>query len=163
MASDEFLCARCARHTTTCCQNVDVFVTPADVRRIVDFSGRTDVAEFRPPDDPVYLQEDDDPLWMKHVFREDHSRRVLRRQPNGDCTFLGERGCMLPLETRPLVCRLYPYDYTAAGIRHELASGCPLELLPPGQRLIEALDMHLEDAQRWHRQLYEELALEEDA
>ena len=53
---------------------------------------------------------------------------MLKRQPDGDCTFLGEQGCVLPLETRPLICRLYPYDYSEQGIRDELAAGCPLEL-----------------------------------
>ena len=38
--------------------------------------------------------------------------------------------------------------------------GCPLELLPPQQGLIEALDMNVEDARRWHRQLYREIRLE---
>jgi hypothetical protein len=37
-----------------------------------------------------------------------------------------------------------------------------LELLPPGQGLIEALDMRLEDAHRWHQQLYAEIRLNKE-
>jgi Fe-S-cluster containining protein len=160
MSNDEFICVRCARHRLTCCQISEVYATPGDVDRITAHTGRDDFSEFRVPDDPYYLDQDDDPAWREHVFRPDSSRRVLKREANGNCTFLGPQGCTLPYETRPLVCRLYPYDYNEDGIRTELVEGCPLELLPPGQGLIEALDMRLEDARRWHRQLYAEIRLE---
>jgi hypothetical protein len=55
---------------------------------------------------------------------------------------------------------LYPYSYNEQGITNELSTGCPLELLRPGQGLIEALDMNLADARRWRDQLYEEIKLE---
>jgi Fe-S-cluster containining protein len=162
MDDNEFLCVRCARRRKTCCQISEVYATPGDVRRIAAHTGRDDFTEFRAPDNPEYLDQDDDPAWTEHVFRNGNSRRVLKRRPDGDCTFLGEQGCTLPYETRPLVCRLYPYEYTEAGIQDELADGCPLELLRPGQGLIEALDMNLEAARRWHRQLYTEIRLEPD-
>jgi Fe-S-cluster containining protein len=162
MSEDEFLCVRCARHYKTCCQRCEIYVTPNDVDRITQHAQRSDFFEYRVPHDPDYADQDDDPTWRDHVFRQDGTRRVLKRQDNGDCTFLGPRGCVLPLETRPLVCRLYPYDYTERGIEAELSEGCPLELLRPGQGLIEALDMNLVDAQRWRSQLYEEIRLEHD-
>ena len=157
MAELEFLCVRCARHMRTCCQTSEVYATPGDVQRIEEHTGQTDFTEFRTPDDTVYLEQDDDPEWREHVFRSDGTRRVLKRREGGDCTFLGEQGCVLPLETRPLICRLYPYDYTAAGLRDELARGCPMELLPEGQGLLQALDIQRQDALRWHRQLYSEI------
>jgi len=62
------------------------------------------------------------------------------------------------LEVRPLICRLYPLDYTEAGVFDDkLAKGCPLDLLRPGQNLLTALDMHRADADRWQRQLYQEI------
>lgn len=160
--TEEFLCVRCSRHMKTCCQTSEVYATPGDVRRIAEWTGRDDFTEFRVPSDPVYLEQDDDPTWARYVFREDNSRRVLKREESGDCTFLGEQGCRLPLETRPLICRMYPYDYNERGLRDELANGCPLELLRPGQELIEVLDMKLDDARRWHEQLYDEIRLEAD-
>jgi Fe-S-cluster containining protein len=160
MTQDEFLCVRCARHRKTCCQTSEVYATPGDVQRITEYTGKEDFTEFRAPANVLYLDQDDDPLWRDRVFREDHTRRVLKREENGDCTFLGEAGCVLPYEIRPLICRLYPYEYTEEGIADDLADGCPLELLPPGQGLIEALDMNIENARRWHRMLYEEIHLE---
>ena len=76
--------------------------------------------------------------------------------------FLGTAGCVLPLEVRPLVCRLYPFDYTEDGIKDELSGGCPLELLQPGQSLTEALEMNRTDAERWHAMLYTEVRRERD-
>ena len=157
MSNEEFLCARCARHMKTCCQTSEIYVTLGDVERIADHIGRRDFFHFRVVTDPVYLEEDDDPVWQEYVVREDNSRRVLKRMPDGDCSLLGPQGCTLPLDVRPLVCRLYPFHYDERGIRDEPASGCPLELLQPGQQLIETLQMKLDDAQRWHKQLYQEI------
>ena len=161
--SQDFLCVRCARHMKTCCQTSEVYVTVGDLQRISEFTGLSDFSEYRPADDPVYLEQDDDPIWRDNVFRADGTRRVLQRQEGGDCTFLGEQGCVLPLETRPLICRIYPFDYTADGLRERLARGCPTELLAEGQTLLEALDIKRSDAERWHQQLYREILSEGDA
>ena len=160
MSDEEFLCVRCARHMKTCCQKSEIYVTLGDVERISDHLGRDDIWHIKVATDRKYLEQDDDPVWRDNVIREDNSRRVLKRLPDGDCSLLGPQGCTLPLEVRPLVCRLYPYDYDAGGIRDDLTAGCPLELLRPGQELIETLGMKLEDARRWHKQLYEEILLE---
>lgn len=160
-AEDEPLCARCARAMkTTCCQQREIYLTPGDVRRINAHTGLLGFSTFEAAVNPDYLDQDDDPLWAECVFREDGTRRTLRRISGGNCMFLGPAGCMLPLEVRPLVCRLHPFDYTEEGIKDELASGCPLHLLKPDQGLIETLGMNLEDARRWHRQLYEEIRQE---
>jgi Fe-S-cluster containining protein len=155
--SEEFLCARCARHQQTCCQGTDIVVTLGDVGRIAAHIGRSDFTEYRGPANANYADQDDDPIWRDNVVRPDGTRRVVQQRPNGDCTFLGPVGCTLPLNVRPLICRLYPFDYTADGVRDELANGCPLELLKPGQQLLQVLDMHRADAERWHRQLYDEI------
>ena len=157
----ESLCARCARHTTTCCQQSDIYVTPGDVERIAAQVGRRDFYEFRLPGDPVYMQQDDDPIWPELVYKDaGGTRRLLKQEDNGDCHFLGERGCVLPGEVRPLICRLYPFDFNERGIVPALARGCPLELLPPGQSLLHALEMNYNQADAWRQQLYAELPLE---
>ena len=153
----DFLCARCARRQKTCCQGTEIHVTLGDVQRIADYSGAAEFFEFRAPQNPYYADQDDDPVWRDRVFQPDGTRRVLKHRTDGDCTFLGEQGCTLPLQVRPLVCRLYPFDYTADGLAATLAEGCPVELLPPGQKLLVALDMYESDAVAWHRQLYNEI------
>ncbi len=160
MGNEASLCSRCAQRGKTCCQICEIYVTPGDVQRIGAFVGHFAFFEFREPADPRYLDQDDDPEWARCVFRPDGSRRVLRRSSTGDCVFLGPMGCRLPWEVRPLVCRLYPVEYTASGLKPELADGCPLDLLPPGQDLLQALDMTWEKATLWHWQLYAEIRLE---
>jgi Fe-S-cluster containining protein len=155
--AEEFLCARCARHQRTCCQDSEIHVSLADVRRIQPFASREEFTEFRAPTDPVYDQRIEDPFWHQHVFRPDGTRRVLKQQRNGDCFFLGPAGCRLPAECRPIVCRLYPFDYTADGLMPRPASGCPLELLPPGSELLPALGMNSSEAERLRAQLYDEI------
>jgi Fe-S-cluster containining protein len=160
MSQDEHLCARCARHQQTCCQTPQVYVTLGDVRRIEAETGQTGFCEFRQPPDPGYTDQDDDPIWRDNAFQPDGTRRVLNKQVNGDCTFLGPAGCVLSTSARPLVCRLYPFDYTADGFRDEVVPGCPLELLRPGQELLPTLGMSRELAEPWRQQLYVELLVE---
>ncbi|MFH1034004.1 MAG: hypothetical protein V1806_05805 [Pseudomonadota bacterium] len=46
------------------------------------------------------------PLLLRTMPR---GRRLrLRLEENGDCCFLGHEGCRLPVQARPLYCRLYP-------------------------------------------------------
>lgn len=160
MNEGELLCARCAAQQQTCCQCRDVYVTLQDVQRIGALAGRVDFWEFRIPQNPDYLDAGDDPLWLERVVRVDCSRRVLKQQPNGDCHFLGQAGCCLPLEVRPLVCRLHPLEYDERGIKPSLAGECPWDLLLPERPKLSAVSLSKADAERWHRQLYEEVRQE---
>lgn len=155
--ADDFLCARCAKRQETCCQNTDIVLTDGDIERVSAHIGRRDFVEFRSAGKPEYLDQDDDPLWRDATFQPDGTRRVVKHRENGDCTFLGPVGCTLPYETRPLICRLYPFDYNESGVAEELATGCPRYLLPEGVGLAKALAMNRTDAERWHHQLYSEL------
>jgi uncharacterized protein len=151
------LCAKCAQHELTCCQGTEVFVTDGDVRRIATHVGKADFWEYRQPKDPVYtMHQPADPHWLRYTVRSDGTRPQLKHQRSGDCTFLTSTGCALPSEVRPLICRLYPHDYTEHGIVG-IVSGCPLYLLDQGQTLIGAIGIDAADAKRWHAQLYSEL------
>lgn len=124
------------------------------------FLGRDDFCEFKAPTDMGYYEQDDDPSWQAMVFRPDLTRRVLKRRPNGDCSFLAPAGCVLPMEVRPLVCRLYPYKYNDKGIQG-VDLRCPTELLGGKLNVLAALDMEdLATAKRWRDMLYEEIRLE---
>jgi len=160
MNEREPLCARCAAQQQTCCQCRDVYVTLQDVQRIGALAGRADFWELRVPRNPDYLDVGDDPLWLERVVRVDCSRRVLRQEPSGDCCFLGRAGCRLPLEARPLVCRLHPLEYDERSIKSSLAGECPWHLLAPEQPKLSAISLSQADAERWHRQLYDEIRQE---
>ncbi|NPU95914.1 MAG: hypothetical protein HPY51_01700 [Candidatus Omnitrophica bacterium] len=150
------LCAHCARIQITCCQYTDVLVTEGDIARIAAFTGSDGFHEFRKPADPAYLNQPGDPNWILYTVLPDGSRRVLKQKNNRDCCFLGPEGCGLPREVRPLVCRLYPLDFTESGLTG-LASGCPVHLLKPDESLLEKVGIHHDEAERWRVQLYHEL------
>jgi Fe-S-cluster containining protein len=143
----------------TCCQRAEILVTAGDVERIAVHTGQRDFFERRAPADPSYLDADeDDPNWLSYTVAPDGTRRVLRRQENGDCGFLAATGCTLPLATRPLVCRLYPFAYSESGIAGEDSEYCPTAVLAPrGQPMTEVLGITVAEGRVWHRQLYEEL------
>jgi len=161
-SASEILCAGCARVSKTCCQGREIYITPADTARIASFAGRNDFAEWRAPENPDYSGQSDDPVWDCHVFRKNRTRRILRRSQDGGCTFLGPAGCLLPEAVRPLVCRLHPFTYTAAGLDPEPSSDCPGHLVPVGMSVFDALHMSTEQACLWHRMLYEEILTEND-
>lgn len=155
-------CARCAQVQKTCCQRAEILVTEGDKARIARHTGRTDFWERRRPADAEYLDDDaDDPNWKRWTVAADGTRAMLKKQANGDCGFLGERGCVLPEEVRPIVCRLYPWSYTESGLVGEEEHYCPTELFytrgTPGVTMLTILGMRPADGQRWHAMLYEEL------
>ncbi len=158
-SSEETLCVRCARRQKTCCQTREIYCGAGDKRRIVRYVGREDFYRFAVAA-PDYLDQDDDPPYRDWVFRPDGSRRILKKQTGGDCVFLSPAGCALPMDVRPIVCRLHPLDYDHRRVKAEFSDGCPTDLLTPGETLLDALGMRPEDAERWRRQLYAELPLE---
>lgn len=160
MSAEDGLCAKCAKERITCCQQREIYITLGDVERISAYTDQVEFIEFRVPTDPAYLDQDDDPVWKEYVFRADNSRRVLKRDEKGNCTFLKKNGCELPEDIRPLVCRLYPFSYTSDGILLDLEHDCPVHLLQQGQTLIDALNMSFDKAQIWHQMLYQEILLE---
>ncbi len=152
-------CARCAQMQRTCCQRAEILLTAGDVARIRAHTDRTDFHEHRVPADPAYVEHDPaDPDWSALTVDHDGRRRVLVRRMDGACTFLGEHGCVLPGESRPLVCRLYPFTYTAAGLVSEDPEYCPSVLLrESGGTMLSALGMARAEGERWRAQLYDEL------
>jgi len=78
-----YACHACNR----CCRNKAIRVSPYDILRLARY------------------------LCISTTqFIENHTEAggtVLRSQENGDCGFLGERGCSVHPD-RPLVCRIYP-------------------------------------------------------
>ena len=151
------ICAQCAAIGKTCCQKCEILLTDGDIKRINAATGMTDFHEFRKPDNPAYLDQEDDPAWLHLAFEPDGTRRVLKRKANLDCQFLTKNGCRLDMETRPIVCRLYPYEYTEQGISGVCGSECPTHAMKLDKSLVDALSMNENDANRWRNMLYSEL------
>ncbi|MCB9845430.1 MAG: YkgJ family cysteine cluster protein [Phycisphaeraceae bacterium] len=152
----------------TCCQTAEILVTLGDIARIEAHSSRVGFWERRRPKDPQYLEPDeDDPNWLRYTTESDLSRRLLKRLPGGDCTFLGTRGCELPEHVRPLVCRLYPFEYTESELIGVEDGYCPRDLfIPqdrPGVTMLTVLGMDPRHGERWRAQLYAELREEHHA
>jgi Fe-S-cluster containining protein len=158
MVDNAVLCALCALQGKTCCVETDIFVTKGDVRRIFDFTKKHDFYEFRRCATEAYRDQTDDPQWDRQVFRPDGTRRVVKRETSGRCLFLSTTGCTLPLDIRPLVCRLHPHLYNAQGFYPELAPECPIHLLSPGKLPEQTIQgFRQEEAEHWHHLLYQEI------
>lgn len=154
------LCAECARRGETCCQKVEIFVTLGDIERIAAYTGETDFHEWRDQEDPTYYRAEDDPVWVECTIRADGRRRFVKQKANGDCLMLTEQGCKLPLQVRPLICRLYPWDYGDEGLRGIIAEYCPTDVLPEGATPVEVIGIPEAQARQWRELLYEEIRWE---
>jgi len=157
----QLLCGECAARGRTCCQGHDIFVTRGDCRRIMAITGSRSLFEYRGCSHLDYGDQSDDPLWFRYVFRPDGSRRVLKRQANGDCILLTATGCRLPLASRPLVCRLFPHLYSAAGI----TGGWDPECLAARTMDASVIEKEIAGTARneaivWHMRLYDEIVWE---
>lgn len=156
------ICQACAHTGRTCCQGHEIYVTRGDCRRIAGHTGRVDFFEYHPCNIDAYADQADDPLWQRHVFRSDGTRRILKRHVDGDCRFLTQNGCCLPLTVRPLICRLYPHLYTAAGISGIWDSECLATRINPAAVIeTEIAGVGQSEAAQWHHMLYEEIEWED--
>ena len=156
----EFICARCAKTSKTCCQKAQVFITKGDVRRVAEATGRTDFHESAPASDPDYAANAElDPVWSR-IYGPDGRRRILAHKPDGDCVFLTPTGCTLSEDVRPSVCLLYPFDYTDSGIKGLDAPYCPEPERHNLPLLLTLLGMSREKAEAWRERLYREIVEE---
>ncbi|RJQ65448.1 MAG: hypothetical protein C4519_27975 [Desulfobacteraceae bacterium] len=155
------LCLECARKGRSCCQEHEIYVTWGDCRRIFKYLQRKDFFEYRKCANGAYADQHDDPIWQQHIFRPDGSRRVLKQTANGDCILLTPSGCRLPLEVRPLICRLYPHLYSAEGIDRQWDLECPATR-SSAPAVIETgiAGVAQNEAAQWHQLLYDEVLWE---
>lgn len=156
LPDEENLCSRCARGGSTCCQNTRIFLTRGDMERITA-SGARDFHEH--VHIPWAGDAELDPAWRR-TFRPDGLRRVLRHGTGGDCIFLGAEGCALDLATRPLLCRLYPFDYDDNAIKGVHGHRCPYPESANAPLLLALLGMNRDEAEAWRVQFYREIDAE---
>lgn len=153
--SEQSLCAHCAERGRTCCQDTQIFLSAGDLERI---GPREAFWEYAAPSEENYRPDfEHDAVWGR-IFGADGRRRVLRHQGGGDCHFLTATGCRLPADVRPLVCRLYPFDYNHVAIKGTYGHLCPEP--DNGPLLLAMLGMNRDLAEGWRSLLYREIAQE---
>lgn len=159
---DDSFCASCARQGSSCCQNTEIYCTPGDRRRIAAaLGGRDDFHERRRSAFPDQIPDAEaaafDPPWAA-LFARHGERDVLKHRPNDDCVFLSPTGCALDMETRPLICRLYPFSYNHEAIVGVDACRCPQPASDNGALALALIGMDRERAEDWRHMLYKEIA-----
>lgn len=158
------ICLACARQGHTCCQGHDIYITRGDHERISRHTRVADFCEYRGCCHADYADQGDDPVWQQYVFRNDGSRRVLKRLADGSCIFLSSAGCCLPLTVRPLVCRLYPHLYSANGIADAWDGECPAAKFQASPLVEDGIaGVQWQEAVQWHRMLYSEILWEKNS
>ncbi|UCG39108.1 MAG: YkgJ family cysteine cluster protein [bacterium] len=153
--SSDSICAGCARAGKSCCVNRQIYLTPGDVERITRATGAGAFVTEEAPW-PQYREDGgDDPVWSINVLNGERRRTLARRQ-DGSCVFLGDRGCLLDLQVRPLLCRLHPYEYAECGLEG-LDATCPVAVCGDPAGVLREMGMAPEAVSAWHRTLYEEI------
>jgi Fe-S-cluster containining protein len=135
-----------------------VFLTLGDVDRITAL-GAGQFTTYAAPNQDYYIP-DCDPWWGR-IFHPDGTRRIIVKQEDSNfCLFLGETGCRLGIESRPLVCRLYPFEYDHNCIKGVTAHLCPSPERDNPPLILALLNMNRDQAENWRSQLYREIQAE---
>jgi uncharacterized protein len=145
----------CARIGTSCCTHYQIILTTGDIQRIFDFLGHQDFFTLEPPvlED---IEPDYDPLWMPLILKPEGVVCVIKRTQEKSCALLTETGCSLPYDCRPLICRLYPYQYTEEGVLG-IDKDCPISVEKEWGGALDTLDMTIDKAKQWISLLYAEV------
>ncbi|MFQ5731992.1 MAG: YkgJ family cysteine cluster protein [Planctomycetaceae bacterium] len=116
---------------TGCCRGLDVEVTEAERRRLLEQNWST--ADGIPSGQPVIVSGG----WLS-------KRHRLARQPDGGCVFLDENGlCRIHSKhgeaAKPLACRLYPFAFHPSGksVKVSLRFDCPSVAANDGKPVTE--------------------------
>ena len=148
------ICGECARSRgLSCCESVEIYVTPGDIKRISSFTNST---EFYVAAAMKGIYRNCDPAWKDLILDANRRRNIIRLTKNGQCVFLKKEGCQLPMTVKPLLCRLHPYDFNEQGITG-IYRYCPIAKLPNGEDVLRDMGMSSKMVKKWHATLYREL------
>jgi len=158
------ICSNCASLQKTCCQGSDIILTDNDIKRIAPLEITEKIAvkiggfyERRFPADYDYGQ-DEDPNWDSYTLDSDRKMQLMKKNQHGNCVFLGDAGCKLELEMRPVICRIYPFYYNEEKILELDPYKCPSGIVINDDRwLRENLGVDKTMADQWRAQFYKEL------
>jgi Fe-S-cluster containining protein len=151
-------CIECAHKGQSCCTNVHIYLTRGDIERIAKVCPAEDFFRLAPLT-ADYEDGGGDPDWNPAILNADGTRRIIRQKPNGDCCFLTPSGCRLSSDVRPLLCRIYPYDFRQSGLCG-ISHSCPVAAEPNWLHVLEASEMKQANARDWVARLYEEIHAE---
>lgn len=148
-------CALCAHKGTSCCQKYQVVLTNDDTLRIASYTGNWDFLSIEYPvcED---IEPDYDPLWLPMILMPDRHVKVVKRASDKKCILLSKTGCVLPIDKRPLICRLYPYIYIEQGILG-IDSACPISQYKNWESVLSGMEMPKGKAAEWISMLYSEI------
>jgi uncharacterized protein len=155
------LCIECSKSGKTCCQlgSGVVLITDKDIERIADFTKKNDFWLFEEPKEYLNnrIKSSFDPNMKVLALSKDGKVHTLKHKVDGNCIFLSEKGCVLPMETRPLYCRIHPYDFVEDQVVGITFVDCPVDLLKKPGDLPDVINVKYDDAKRWVKMLYQEL------
>ena len=157
---EDIPCISCVSAGGSCCLNRQIILTFGDVQRVKACIGHDNFFTIEKPE-AWYLEPFYDPAWLPLVLNQQGLFRVLTRNADKSCGMLTKTGCMLPFESRPLVCQLHPYMYTETEIIG-IDDTCPISKEMDGFSILNRLNMPREKAVDWQHLLYTELHTERD-
>ena len=134
-------------------------MTEKDIERITAYTGSNDFWLLEAPREYLEnrIRSSFDPNLRKYVLSENGKVYTLRHAENGSCMFLKEKGCELPMEIRPLYCRIHPYDFVEDEVTGITFVDCPVNLLDRPGDLPDMINIKYDDAKRWVKMFYNEL------
>ena len=162
-------CSECSKLQPTCCEYTDICVTDGDIKRISDYSGGNDFYHLMPVSEEMKHYYGDYrnvekglDIYYKYLFDEEGKRNILKRVENNRCFFLTPDGCSLPPTAKPIICRLYPYDWNDHKDIWIDPHYCPKSLFKDEQEIKEYVCLPEAEARRLVDLLYDELTNKQD-
>lgn len=162
------VCAQCAGRQKTCCERPDIQIalTPGDIQRLRDHCGHAEFFERKavePEFRSHYVNPENhssnDALYVKHLFDEQGRRPVLLKQADLSCLFVTPTGCSLPHSIKPLLCRIYPFDWNDQLDLWLDSAYCPPELFASEADLIARISEGEAETRELIRLFYREIGL----
>jgi uncharacterized protein len=155
------LCIECSKAGKTCCQlgSGVVLLTEGDIDRINKFTSKNDFWLFEEPKEYLEnrIKSSFDPNMKYYALSKTGKVHTLKHKPDGNCIFLSDKGCVLPMDTRPLYCRIHPYDFVEDQVTGITFVDCPVEKLKKPGDLPDVINVKFEEAKQWVKMLYKEL------
>ncbi|MGM0609611.1 MAG: YkgJ family cysteine cluster protein [Thermodesulfobacteriota bacterium] len=116
---DDYVCRQCAARNRTCCRS-----NPRNTANCFPLSEfEIDILLSLYPHSEVIEMEANTQVFIAHMRKlfPDQKKAVpkmfpkkgrhprLKTYADGTCIFLGDKGCVLPVKSRPYFCRIYPF------------------------------------------------------